>query len=149
MTRRIFYSSYWDKKNFKKKFCVGCRCSTNFKFSNRHNSPPNDARESKIPSFDSESRTLSSCILRFFSKKKSTFQLCFHFTIMSGGYIKIMLERFKMNSMIQYNWYFMIMIVFYMFYGMSGHEMDAVVDYVATCVLLKTRSFDIKFSINL
>ena len=34
-----------------------------------HNSPPNGARESKIPLFDSESKTTSNCILRFFSKK--------------------------------------------------------------------------------
>ena len=67
-------SSHWvvtyDKlKISQKKFCVGCKCYTNLKFSNRHNSPPNGARESKIPPCDSESRTLSTCILRFFSKK--------------------------------------------------------------------------------
>ena len=64
-----FFTLPIETKNFPKKFCVGCKCYTNLKFSNRHNSPPNAARESKIPPCDSESRTLSTCILRFFSKK--------------------------------------------------------------------------------
>ena len=75
--RRSLYSTYWDKK-ISQKFCVGCRCRTNFKLSNRHNSPPNGARESKITPLDSEpKRTVS---LDFFLKKM-TFLLCFHFTI--------------------------------------------------------------------
>ena len=49
------------------------------KFSNRHNSPPNGARESKIPPCDSELRTLSTCILRFFSKKIDLPTLFYHF----------------------------------------------------------------------
>ena len=64
-----FFTLPIETKNFPKKFCVGCKCYTNLKFSNRHNSPPNAARESKIPPCDSESRTLSTCILRFVSKK--------------------------------------------------------------------------------
>ena len=64
---RIQFVVVFEK--FSKKFCVGCRCRTNLKFSNRHNSPSNGARESKIPSFDSESKVLSNCILRLFSKK--------------------------------------------------------------------------------
>ena len=61
------------------KFCVGCRCRTNLKISNCRNSPPNGARKSKIPPFDSELKITTNCILRFF-RKKSTFPLCFHFT---------------------------------------------------------------------
>ena len=73
-------STYWQ--NAQKKFCVGCKCRTNFKFLNRHNLPPNGAKESKIPPFDSKSKTLPIWIIRFF-RKKSTFPLCVHFTILN------------------------------------------------------------------
>ena len=76
--RRIFYSTYCDKKIFQKNFCVGCRCCTKLKFSNRHNSPPNGARESKIPPFDSESKTTSNF-------RKIDPKICFHFTNMDFG----------------------------------------------------------------
>ena len=66
---RILYSTRWAKKNFKKKFCVGCSWSPNLKISKSHNLPPSGARELKIPPFDSQSKTTSNCSLRFFSKK--------------------------------------------------------------------------------
>ena len=72
-----------ERKKILKKFCVGCSCYTNFRFSNRYNSSPNGSRESKIPPFDLKSKTTSNCILRFF-RKKSTFPLCFHFTILKS-----------------------------------------------------------------
>ena len=59
-----------DKKILKKKFCVGCRCRTNFKFWNRHNSPPNGAREPKIPSFDSEWKNNIELYPQFVFRKK-------------------------------------------------------------------------------
>ena len=43
----------------KKLKCVGCSCFVNFKFSKLW-----------IPVFDSESKTLSKCILRFFQKNR-------------------------------------------------------------------------------
>ena len=66
-----FGDELWRLKqeNHPKNFCVGCSCRTNFRFSNRDNIPPNGAKESKIPPFDSESKTTSNCILKFFSKK--------------------------------------------------------------------------------
>ena len=70
------YSTNWNKKITQKNFCVGCSWRTKFRFSNRHTSQPNGARESKMPPFDSESKTTSNCIFRFFSKK-STFPLFF------------------------------------------------------------------------
>ena len=63
-----FGGKLWQK-NLQKKVCVGCSWRTNLIFTNRHNSPPNGARDSKIPSFDSESKTSSKCFLRFFWKK--------------------------------------------------------------------------------
>ena len=65
--RRIFTLPIETKK-FQKN-CVGCRCRTNLKFSNRYNLPPNGARESKMPPFGSKSKTTSNCILRFFREK--------------------------------------------------------------------------------
>ena len=51
----IFLLYLLRRKNSEKNFCVGCKCCTNFKFSNRHQM----ALE----------RTLSNCIFGFFSKK--------------------------------------------------------------------------------
>ena len=48
----------------KKEICCNGSQISNFQFKTL-----NGARESKIPPFDSESRLLSNCILRFFSKK--------------------------------------------------------------------------------
>ena len=58
-----FFTLPIERKNPQENFCVGCSCCTNFKFLNRHNSQPYGALESKIPSFDSKSKTSSNCIL--------------------------------------------------------------------------------------
>ena len=98
------------KKNLQKFFCVGCRCRTNFKFSNRHNSPPNGAGESKIPSVDSEWKTASNCVLRFFSEKIdlptlfSFYQYSFHpFLLFCMSQKDFNKNSFSQQKLTQYN----------------------------------------------
>ena len=43
-----FFTLPIETKTVLKKFCVDCKWFANCKFSNRHDSPPNGARESKI-----------------------------------------------------------------------------------------------------
>ena len=61
---QIFFLEFLSRTGrLKNSTCTGYSCRTNLRFINRHNSPPNGARESKITPYDSESKTSNYFIL--------------------------------------------------------------------------------------